>query len=490
MARAFPRLPNGLNMKIEGLQIPFDEALLPQTEGVYLVGGSIRDLLLDRHSIDYDIAVSKNPDLFARRLSNRIGGRLVRFGKPGQALFRIVGPEMVFDVTAVRGTSIEADLQERDFTINAMAYALDSKIFIDPFNGRADLAAKKLTIVSENVFEKDPVRLVRAYRICAVYGLRMDPDTDFKIRMESHRIRESPPERITGELIRIFSASNISETISQMARSELLFHILPELKETIGCTQNRYHAFNVFEHTFKALSHLERLQENLEAFFPKAASQIRKSLHEKSFTLLKWAMLLHDIGKPVVRSAGPEGKIHFGGHEKTGAQMAADICRRLRFSNADTQDTVFIIRNHVRPLFLFLACKNPGFSRRIKIRFFLRCGDYTPALLLHAVADIQGKSDVPDLRNEAFLSFARDLVWEYFEDYLEIKRQVPLITGFDLIREFDLAPSPIMKKILGRIREAQLSKEILDRASAVRLARDMIGKRNPTAESAEGTLRG
>jgi len=162
----------------------------------------------------------------------------------------------------------------------------------------------------------------------------------------------------------------------------------------------------------------------------------------------------------------------------------------LRFSNADTQDTVFIIRNHVRPLFLFLACKNPGFSRRIKIRFFLRCGDYTPALLLHAVADLQGKSDVPDLRNEAFLSFARDLVWEYFEDYLEIKRQVPLITGFDLIREFDLAPSPIMKKILGRIREAQLSKEILDRASAVRLARDMIGKRNPTAESAEGTLRG
>jgi tRNA nucleotidyltransferase/poly(A) polymerase len=459
---------------MNALKLPFDTAWLPYTAGVYLVGGSVRDLLLGRHCVDYDIAVSENPADFARRLARRTGGRRVCLGKSDQVLFRVLGPDAAFDITPVRGPSIESDLGKRDFTVNAMAYALDTQTLIDPFHGKAHLAAGQLNAVTESVFDSDPVRLVRAFRICAAYGLEMPPATDALIRTKSPHIQRSPPERITGELFRILALPGTPATLARMAHSDVLFQVLPELKETVGCMQHRQHAFDVFQHTLTALRHLERLQKDTEAVFPETASRIRDLLDEKTAVLLKWAMLLHDIGKPRVKTVGRTGALRFHGHEKAGAQAADGICRRLRFSKADTEKTVFFIRHHIKPLFLYLACRNPGSRKRIRTRFFLRYNDQTPALFLHAVADIQGKSDRFDPRNQAFIDFARHLLRDYFQEYRETKKTPPFLTGFDLIRDFGLEPSPAIKRILNRLREAQLSGEIRDEPSARRLARKLM----------------
>ncbi len=465
------------------IPLPFDENILPQTKGVYLVGGSVRDLLTDTHLADYDIAVCKNPEDFARRLSGRIHGRLVLLGKPDKSLFRVVGADTVFDVTAVKGGSIEADLFERDFTVNAMALALDSKTLIDPFQGRADLVKKRLRIVSENVFKKDPVRLVRAFRICCLHGFHMDAGTASRIRMESHRITQSPPERISAELFRILSTLNASETLLKMADLGLLFHILPELKETVGCTQNRHHAFDVFQHTLNALAHLEQLQEDPQKAFPRTGHPIKTHMDRRSFSCLKWAMLLHDIGKPATKSTGRQGSIHFFGHEKIGAAMAAAICRRLRLSNRHTDETVFLVRNHIKPLFLYLSCKKARSQNKAKARFFLRCGRRTPALLLHVIADIRGKGNPQSLENEAFLAFVGHLLEDYFENFQKIQRLPPLINGFDLMRELNLAPSARFKTVLDRVREAQISGEIQDKAAALALAREVSGRANAPGKS-------
>lgn len=464
-------------MPMMEIDLPFDTAVFPRLSGVYLVGGSVRDLFLGRHCIDYDIAVSENPGEFARGLSQRIRGRCVTLGKPGQVLFRVVRPETTFDITPVRGSSIESDLAQRDFTINAMAWALETKTFMDPFSGKADLDAKRLRALSASVFEKDPVRLIRAFRISAACGLKMDADTAAWIREKSARIQNAPPERITAEMVRILETPGGAETFSAMARPGLLFQVIPELEATAGCTQNRHHAFDVFQHTLKALEHLERLEKDLERVFPETAPYIRDVLDEKeSFGLLKWAMLLHDIGKPGVKSMGPNGTIHFYAHEKAGAQTAEAACRRLRFSKADTEKTVFLIRNHVRPLHLYLACRNLSAPKRIRTRFFLRCGSRTPELLLHTVADILGKRDAPDPRNDAFIAFARTLLREYFEDYRKMETARPYLSGIDLMSHFALEPSPVMKIVLNRLREAQLSGEVRDKTAAFDLAREILSR--------------
>ncbi|MBW2042947.1 MAG: CCA tRNA nucleotidyltransferase [Deltaproteobacteria bacterium] len=457
------------------LDLPFDTAMLPRLSGVYLVGGSVRDLLLGRHCIDYDIAVSENPAEFARRLSQRIRGNRVTLGKSDQVLFRVARPEITFDITPLKGPTIESDLAQRDFTINAMAWDLETKTFIDPFSGKADLEAKQLKALSASVFEKDPVRLIRAFRICAALGLKMDADTAAWIQKKSGCIQDAPPERIAAEIIRILRTPGTAETIARMARLEVLFHVLPELEKTRYCTQNRHHAFDVFQHTLKALERLEHLEKDLERVFPETATYIRAVFDEKqSIGLLKWAMLLHDIGKPKVKSMGPNGTIRFHAHEKAGAQMAEAICRRLRFSNANTEKTVFLVRNHIKPLHLYLACRNLSAPKRIRTRFFLRCGSRTPELLLHTVADILGKRNTPDPRNEAFIAFARELFREYFEDYQKMETAPPYLTGIDLMAQFALEPSPAMKTVLNRIREAQLSGEVRDKTAAFDLAREIL----------------
>ena len=145
--------------------IPFNTKILPGTKGVYMVGGSVRDLILGQRSTDYDIVVRGNPEKFARKLSENLSGRLVKMGKPGQVVFRVVSREHLFDISAIKGLNIETDLIQRDFTVNAMAYSFFSKTIIDPLNGLKDMAEKKVRMTSSKIFKKDPVRLLRAYRI-------------------------------------------------------------------------------------------------------------------------------------------------------------------------------------------------------------------------------------------------------------------------------------------------------------------------------------
>ena len=113
--------------------IPFNTKILPGTKGVYMVGGSVRDLILGQRSTDYDIAVRGNPEKFARKLSENLSGRLVKMGKPGQVVFRVVSREHLFDISAIKGLNIETDLIQRDFTVNAMAYSFFSKTIILKF---------------------------------------------------------------------------------------------------------------------------------------------------------------------------------------------------------------------------------------------------------------------------------------------------------------------------------------------------------------------
>ncbi|MFC1857330.1 CCA tRNA nucleotidyltransferase [Thermodesulfobacteriota bacterium] len=450
--------------------------IIPRIKGVYVVGGSVRDLLLNRFSTDVDIAVDGNPEEFAARMAETIKGHLVRLGKPGQTILRIVSDDHTFDISSLNGPSIEEDLAKRDFTINAMGVELSSGKFIDPLGGRQDLIRRKVRMVSQQNFLNDPIRLLRAYRIAAHLNFQIDRNTSDTILKNAALIKSSAGERIREEFLKILQTPRSHLLLSQMGDSGLLFAIIPELNALKECVQNRYHHLDVFDHSMAAFSHLEVLFDTYPEIFPESGTRIRQSFNPDTTTLLKCAILLHDIAKPLVRNADKQGIVHFYGHAPKSADMAKDILTRLKFSNRATDYITFIIRNHIWPLFLFTAQQKKTLTPKGRLRFYLNCGANTPSLLLHATADMQGKENKPGKHTDAFVKFAEELLVHYFNAFRPQKMKPPLITGHDLINEFQLSPSSIFKKILDVVEEARLSQTIKSKEEALKLVEDFLSR--------------
>jgi len=452
--------------------IKLNSDIFPAGADAYIVGGSIRDILLGRSPADCDIAVPGNPLKFATQMAAKTGGHLITIGKAGRQILRLVSQQYVVDIAPLGGPTIESDLKQRDFSIDAMAYDLSSGKIIDPFNGRADLSLKQVRMVSSGVFSQDPIRLLRAFRIAALLGFKIEALTAAAVRTGATLIRQSAGERIRAELFMLFEVSQSHPYLLQMADAGLLSAVFPEIAALKGCRQNQHHAHDVFDHTLQAYHHLERLIREFRMPPPASEGQADAFITAKTAGMLKCAVLLHDIGKPPARTVAADGSIHFYGHAKKSADMADAVGSRLKFSRRQKQFLDFIVRNHLRPLSLFTARRNNRLTARGLARFYVKCGDNTPFLLLHALADNQAKKNDPD--NADFKLFIRDLLLRYFDDFKPVQVKPPLITGTDLIKEFNLTPSPRFKKILAVVEEARLLQKLTTRKEALQLVEDIL----------------
>jgi len=454
--------------------IQFNKNILPRIKGTYIVGGSVRDLLLDRTPTDYDIAVTGNPEQYAKKLIDKSDGHLVRLGKPGRMTIRVISGDIIFDITSLNGTFIEGNLNQRDFTINAIAYDLYSEEIIDCLGGLRDLADKKVRMVSKEIFKKDPVRLIRAYRIGACLNFEIEAKTAKAIKSNTKLLKIIPGERIRVELFTMLGTSTSYLYLSQMAISGLLTAIFPDLDRLKGCFQSHYHHFDVFEHTMRAYGHLETILNNPGKILPDTSTKIHQYIDKNKPALIKCAILLHDIGKPLMKTLDSSGNCHFYGHARKSADMAQKISQRLRFSNHERQFIDGIIRNHMKPLSLFTAYEKKTLTQKSITRFYKKCGGYTPALLLAAIADTKAKQNLINQRNKAFKSFLKKMIFEYFYNYQPLSDEPPLITGRDLIHVFGLTPSPLFRKILDLVDDAKLTKIIKNRSEALELIRDVL----------------
>ena len=455
--------------------IHFNSNMFSQIKGAYIIGGSIRDLLLNRIPSDYDIAVMENPKKSAEKIAKNISGHLVEMGKPGQMIFRVISNNNIIDITSLNGSSIEDDLKKRDFTINAMAYDVSSAEIIDCLGGLGDLADKKVRMVSSDVFKKDPIRLIRAYRIAACLDFQIELQTTTVISAYAKLIQNSAGERLWGEIFKLLGTSKSYQYLSQMDDAGLLTAIFPDLDRLKECPQNSHHMYDVFEHTMRAYSHIETILNDTAKILPKDIRiQIQQYLDEEKTVLLKYAILLHDIGKPWAKTIDSKGKIHFYGHPQKSADLAQKISQKLKFSNREKEFADFIIRNHLNPLFLFTALQKKTLTHKGVTRFFKKCGDNTPALLLHAIADIMAKGDTPNQTHKAFIGFVKEMIHHFFHSFKPKITEPPLITGRDLIQEFGLIPSPEFKKILNIVQEEILTNKIKSRSEALAWVRDYI----------------
>lgn len=322
-------------------------ATLTQALGsLVLVGGAVRDKLLGREGGDWDLATPLMPEEVLRRakaahlraIPTGLQHGTVTVLVDHQALevttYRGDGPyrDGRRPVSVTLGVSLEEDLARRDFTINAMALPLEAMNqddwqthLVDPFGGREDLAAGILRAVGDPRarFAEDGLRPLRACRFAAQLGFDVEAATLAAIPEHLEVARKVSVERVFVELTKLLCGQEPARGLRLLERTSLLDLWLPELRPLLGCAQNRHHRLDVWEHTLLTFS---------------ADSSKRPEI--------RWALLLHDAGKPQTRSVGDDGEAHFHGHELISAQLAMDVLTRLRAPNSLREKVNGLILRH------------------------------------------------------------------------------------------------------------------------------------------------
>jgi len=457
--------------------LPFDTNIFPFKTGVYVVGGSVRDLLAARMPYDYDLVVDRDWTHFASRLGAMTGGHIVELGKQNQKMLRIVTKDRFFDIMPVNGSSIQNDLRLRDFTINAMALDVSTGNLIDPLGGQADLAAKKVRMVSREVFRKDPIRLIRAYRMAANFDLDIDKQTRSAIAADANLIQKSAGERTREELFKILQCPRSHAYLSMMDKSGLLPHIFPEFFKLKQLQMHPAAPRTWFEQTLDSYFHLEKLLNDSPVFQNGPATRS---------ILLKWSVLFHNLGKLPGKPPEDDGNIdtiRTSRDDATrSAAMAQVICRRLRFSMRQSDTIEMIVRHHFQPIGLFRAHRQNSPVEKEFIRLFLNCSDVTPSVLLLALAEFKGRHEADDPVADEFTDFIRMLIQKYDTVLRPRAALPPPINGNDLINEFGMKPSAEFRHILQRVEEERLAKESYSREEALKLVEQILDRRGRFTE--------
>ncbi len=448
---------------------------LPKRAGIYIVGGTVRDALLGYAPKDYDIVVFDDPASVGQTLARATGGRLVIIGKGSHCIYRVAAGQITYDIAQAGGKTIIDDLKDRDFTINAMACDTVEGQVLDPCNGRTDLADGTVRMVAPAAFDRDPLRLLRAFRMAAVLDFSIETGTRHAIRTAAPAISLPAGERIRDEWLKLLATKNAGDRIRQMDDTGLLAAMFPEITPMKGCRQNRHHCHDVFFHSIAAMRLVEQmLSENIVPLFNDKPNKSLLQDH-RHIPLIKHAALFHDIGKPARQSTDQNGSIHFYGHEKDGAHMAAAIHRRLRLANRESRYIEWLIGRHMRPLFLFTAHRRGQLSRRALTRFFRKTAPHSPELILFSAADRLAKANPEESTD--FIAFARELIRFYYTNFRAASGKPPLLTGDDLIRA-GLAPSPLFAKILDRVETERLAGTIETRKEALEIVKKMRNEQN------------
>jgi tRNA nucleotidyltransferase (CCA-adding enzyme) len=430
-----------------------------------VVGGALRDTLIGRASADWDLATSALPEqtlgVFGDAVyENRFGTVAVR--RDGAA-YEITTFRSDHDYADHRrphrvefGTSIEADLARRDFTMNAIAWGAEaggvSPRLVDPFGGAADAAGGTVRAVGDPRvrFREDALRMIRAVRFAATLGFAIEAVTLAAIRAESSLAAHLSGERIAAELGRLLAAERPSTGLRLLEQTGLLTAIAPDLAAQRGVAQNKVPGEDLWDHTLRTVD---------------AAT---------NRPVVRLAALLHDIGKPATAADG-----HFYGHETVGAELAGALLDRLHIPRSTSERVVLLVRQH---MFRYDATWGDAAVRRF-------IGKIGPAALdeLFALreADNEG-SGVP--RNADGLDELRSRVAAELTAGLVLDRRDLAVDGDDLMAELGLEPGPALGRIIDELVERVVEDRALnDRPTLMLLARDAATRLGaPPAPGATG----
>lgn len=452
---------------------------------LYLVGGILRDLLLGREkdNLDIDFCLKRGALSFGRNLAKEMKAGYVVLDKEHSCcrlVKRLNNKTYTLDFTDFRGRNLGEDLLYRDFTINTLSMELDKMsgsknwedFLIDPYGARRDLKSRIIRIVNKRSFDDDPLRILRAFSLSAIFDFKIDKETLKLIKLKREKLSGVSEERIRDELFKLLDAQNSFYHLTEMDRLKILKIILPEIEKMHGVGQGPYHHLDVWEHTLETIRQFELLMKEF-----KNNNEIQNYLNEfisgdrRRRALLKLGAFLHDVGKPdALRHKN--GKTIFHGHERIGLEITENIAKRLKLSNDEINSLRKMILCHLRPGYL---ADNQVLTPRAKFRYFRDTNDEAVSTLLLSIADQRATkgpltTQVSRVQHE---KVCNALIKEFFRKKKE-KKVVRLINGDDLLKKFRLEPSPLIGKILSEIEELQAIGKIKTKKEAFRIAKKFI----------------
>jgi poly(A) polymerase len=467
---------------------------------VWPVGGVVRDLLLERPVHDWDFAVDRGALKLARAVADVLGGAYYPLDAERDT-GRVVlstkdGTRLDLDFALLRGENLEIDLLARDFTVNALA-ADGTGAVVDVTGGLDDLQDRRIRAVSDQAFQDDPVRLLRAVRVEAELGFAIEPQTAIWMRRNAPLMVQPSAERVRDEFVRVLALPGAAAPLRRLDEFDLLSHVVPELQQLKGIEQSPPHRHDVWRHTLATVDALEGvfaattgrevespaladapaaawgdLARTLGRFAGNVAAHLAVEVSggRDRAQLLKLAALFHDVGKPKTQSEGDDGRIHFHNHELVGAQVAAARLRELRFSRDEVERVRTIVGAHMRPVHLARAGE---ITRRAVYRFFraTSCGGVDVVLLCLADHLATWGPNLQEKRWTRRLEVTETLLSHWFERYDETVCPPPLIGGDDLMAELELESGPKVGHLLRALQEAQAAGEVRTRVEALALLR-------------------
>jgi len=419
----------------------------------YAVGGCVRDLVLQRSTVDIDIMVVGDGIQFARSLAEELGmKKVVPYEKFGTAL--IPYRDYHIEVATARAESysedsrkpevekadVETDSARRDFTINAMAIALNSDRYgdlWDPFGGIRDLdrGIIRTPLDPEETFNEDPLRMLRAIRFAAQLDFEVEKQTLMAIKKQRKRIGIVSQERITAELLKLMGSPVPSKGLYLLHQSRLMDIILPEFAEMEGIEEREGHYHkDVLHHTFEVVDNIAKYTEKID---------------------LRLAALVHDIGKPRTKRFRKGTGWTFYGHDEIGARMLEDFARRMKLPNSTKRYLQKLTRLHLRPIALAQEEVTDSAIRRLLVQV----GEDLDDLITLCRADITSKNP--------------KRVRKYMDNFNRVVRRMAEVKEKDKMAEFqspvrgdeimdvcDIEPGPLVGKLKKEIEEAILDGKI------------------------------
>ena len=476
---------------------------------IYVVGGAVRDLLLQRkvELTDLDIVLGESAIPVARRVADQLGWAYYPLDEARDVARLVFVPAasdpLVCDVAGMRGGSIEADLQLRDFTVNAMALAFSKAAtiptLIDPLGGQFDLERRLLRRVTPLSMADDPVRLLRAVRLANQLNFKIETETETQIARLVNTIQFVSPERVRDELWKLLQTARPDLGIAQLHDVGLLAHVLPEVEATVGVEQSYPHLYAVFEHTLNTVREAAALRDwimgttkqprnEAHAFVYHKLNKWQHRLRHHLGSVLAggrrradwliWFTLFHDIGKPQTRTLAADAdgtmRTRFFEHEVVGADLATARLATLRFSRNEIESANAAVRAHMRPHHLHVSFQGNSISKRAMFRYFRDVGGKHSGIasgldtLLVALADrLSVAQDIPPDEG-GYVEHLDQLLHYAFDPATQLPQ--PLIDGHTLMRHLAIKPGPRLGVLLEQIIEAQAAGEVSTVEEALMLA--------------------
>src|SRR5438105_1114620 len=452
---------------MQNMIITLAEAFHAEQKQLYIVGGTVRDVLLHRgQSNDADLATDAHPDEIKRLVAPTRPNAVILVGERFGTVRLHYGSDII-EITTFRsevynpesrkpevcfGTELVEDLRRRDFTINAMARDPLSGQISDPFKGREDLEAHILRAVGnepDKRFDEDPLRLLRAIRFAAQLDFTIEPETRRSIIRQAPKLQKISRERIRDEMNKLLVSPHPAKGLDLLVELGLMEWIIPEVLELRGVSQ--------------------QVQPRVPASKDVYAHVLRVVERSSPRLATRWAALLHDIAKPRTKTV-EDNKVHFFGHEDIGAIMAREILKRLHFDRDFIENVSRIVRLHMRA-----NAYTPDWTDGAVRRLMLDSGESLPDLL-----DLS-RADITSYRADK-VSRAAARVLELAERCQRLKEEaerVPLkspLDGNELMTLFGRGPGPwlrpIKEHLLGLVIDGLLSPD--DKEEAARIARTLL----------------